>query len=175
MTIVAALIAAVTALIIAFFAYPWQKRKDRELKIHNEKLIAYRKFVSAVTEHHLLLGISSSGNITHETILAVSPQFLAAGYELLLYAPKEVAIECQKYHAAVLDYHFHTLANLGLESYERVRKAHATRVDAAKTAQRVRRSAILAIRADVMEESSAASTEVINAYFVATPIEENLK
>lgn len=33
-----------TGLVIAFVAYPWQKRKDREMKIAEEKRIAYQRF-----------------------------------------------------------------------------------------------------------------------------------
>lgn len=42
------LLASATALIIAFCAYPWQKKRDRELQIELEQRVVYSELVSSV-------------------------------------------------------------------------------------------------------------------------------
>lgn len=46
-TFAASLVASATALVVAFKAYPFQKAKDRELKISEEKRAAYQRFFDA--------------------------------------------------------------------------------------------------------------------------------
>jgi DNA-binding phage protein len=47
-TLAASALASSTALVIAFVAYPWQKRKDRELKLSEERREACRQFIALV-------------------------------------------------------------------------------------------------------------------------------
>jgi hypothetical protein len=49
-TLAAATIGSVTALLIAFVAYPWQKAKDRQLEILKLKTSAYHDYLSALCD-----------------------------------------------------------------------------------------------------------------------------
>ncbi|GGD23378.1 hypothetical protein [Sinisalibacter lacisalsi] len=44
-------IGSIAAILIAFVAYPWQKRKDRELQLQSEERAAYKDFFSVAHSH----------------------------------------------------------------------------------------------------------------------------
>ncbi|WP_171235004.1 hypothetical protein [Ruegeria sp. HKCCA6837] len=47
-TLVAATVGSFTALIVAFWAYPWQKSRDRRVEEHKERRQLYRSFISQI-------------------------------------------------------------------------------------------------------------------------------
>ncbi|WP_421906406.1 hypothetical protein [Mameliella sp.] len=106
-TLAGAVLASATALVIAFGAYLWQKRKDRELKLGEERREAYRRFVKAVWQHrdglvqlgkrfdlaHIEAGVSELGDIRSE----LTQEFLV----LSLSAEEEVLIAAQEIISAL--------------------------------------------------------------------------
>ncbi|MFT5341346.1 MAG: hypothetical protein ACI9BH_000556 [Paracoccaceae bacterium] len=54
------LIAAVTALVIAFAAYPWQKKKDWDNELRREQREAYRDFIEAWLKLEMELNVLGS-------------------------------------------------------------------------------------------------------------------
>ncbi|WP_418095135.1 hypothetical protein [Sulfitobacter sp. SBS6] len=170
-TLAAALVAAGTALLIAFVAYPYQKKKDRKLKEHSEKLAAYQRFVFAVTSHHSLLA-SSLYEEEDRGIIAAYPNVVAASYEVIFYGPPGVISACQKYLETLLEYQNYVLGALGSEKHARASKEHPKGREAFIPSQRARRLAILAIRKDITDETEEAAQVAINAFFTMTPVEE---
>lgn len=154
----APLIAAITALLIAFVAYPWQKSRDRTLKINEEKRAAYQRFLRATTEHQMRL--SASLRHKHDYGIGEStPKAIAMSYELVTYAPKDVIEICQRYVATlyVFEEQVWSLLRGEVESvdYE----------EAYKASRLARRNAVLAIRKDVTGETDAGAEAAIAAFF----------
>jgi hypothetical protein len=166
-----AFIAGVTALLIAFVAYPWQKQKDRKLKEHSEKLAAYQRFVRSLTEHHSLIAnsiyLGEDGGISD-----AYPSVVAASYELIFYAPPDVIAACQQYLEKLLSYQTFALGHLGSERHQISSKDHPTGREAFVPSQMARRAAILTIRKDIANEAEAVSEKAIRAFFTMTPDEE---
>lgn len=170
-TLAAASMASATALLVAFVAYPYQKRKDRKLKEHSEKLAAYQRFVFAITAHQTLLA-SSLYEKRDGGILVEHPRVVAASYEVIFYGPTAVISACQKYLQALLEYQNYVLGQLGSEKHKSASAGHPTGKHAFVPAQKARRDAILAIRKDITDESEMAAIEAVNAFFTMTPTEE---
>ena len=162
----APLIAAITALLIAFVAYPWQKSRDRALKINEEKRAAYQRFLRATTEHQMRL----SASLRHKHDYGIgdsTPKAIAMSYELVTYAPKDVIEICQRYVATLYVFEEQVWALLRGEVAEVDYEA------AYKASRLARRNAVLAIRKDVTGETDAASEAAISAFFGETLTDYN--
>jgi hypothetical protein len=173
-TLAAATVASATALLVAFVAYPYQKKKDRKLKEHSEKLAAYQRFVIAITAHHSLLA-SSLYEEEDAGIVAAYPSVVAASYEVIFYGPPDVISACQKYLQTLLEYQNYVLGKLGSEKHASASKKHPEGRDAFVPSQKARRAAVLAIRKDIAGETDEAALKAINAFFTMTPVEEETK
>ncbi|SFE76217.1 hypothetical protein SAMN04488523_11063 [Sulfitobacter brevis] len=170
-TLAAASIASATALLVAFVAYPYQKKKDRNLKEHSEKLAAYQRFVTSITAHHSLLA-SSLYEGEDAGILDAYPKVVASSYEVIFYGPPYVISACQQYLKSLLEYQNFVLGKLGSKKHASASVGHPEGRDAFKPSQKARRAAILSIRKDITNETEQAAQEAINAFFTMTPVEE---
>ncbi|WP_417606564.1 hypothetical protein [Primorskyibacter flagellatus] len=54
------IIGSITALLVAFVAYPWQKKRDRELKLGEERRSSYRRFIEKCTSARDLIASARS-------------------------------------------------------------------------------------------------------------------
>lgn len=166
--IISASIASLTALVIAFVAYPWQKKKDRDLKIHSEKLAAYQHFIRELTEFHIMTATKNFVKGDTDALTSRYPQAMAASYALIFYAPKDVIVKSQLYVDALFDLFSFSLQRLRKE--EILDDSHLARMEELFDAtSKARRAAVLAIRKDVNDELESASEEAINAFFINTP------
>lgn len=97
-----ATIAAITALIIAFIAYPWQKQKDRDLQILAEKRKLYAEFLNSLAEYEIRSQKMTETFAELQHIHDQSYTCMSCIQKMVLYAPKTV-IELAWAHFCALD------------------------------------------------------------------------
>lgn len=97
-----AIVGGAAALIIAFVAYPWQKSRDRELKIAEEKRSAYREFFSAAEEFNSLYSSSPGGEVD-DAVRKAQSRLGASRAGLALLANPSGLKECGDLYAALLE------------------------------------------------------------------------
>lgn len=155
------LIGMLTALVIAFVAYPWQKNRDRSYALREEKRASYQRFLRAVTEHQLRL--ANSFKHRHDYGIGDSTaKAMAVSYELVVYAPPSVIDTCETYLSALFELEDHVMAVLN-------GTAEPGDYGAVYMPSRVaRRDAVLAIRADIADETFEASERAVAAFFGET-------
>lgn len=83
-TFAAACVASVTAIVIAFIAYPWQRSRDRQLEIQKEKRALYKEVLAELSS----LDNKTWGYEPVKTEYVWKPRAILD--PLLLYAPEEV-------------------------------------------------------------------------------------
>lgn len=88
-TLAAASVGSLTAILIAFVAYPWQRRRDRMLQIQTEKREAYSEFLSDFSKlEPLIWGWDSPQEAFRLTLKS-------SFSKLYLYAPTQVIDACE--------------------------------------------------------------------------------
>ena len=100
-----------TALWIAYYVYPIQKKQDRDLKLQEEKAAVYRAFFDAANDYYEAL---------KEGWRKKSINGFDAGYQklikaqeaLLLYAPADVVGSCKAFSQALFEYRAHVRSEL---------------------------------------------------------------
>ena len=154
----APLIATATALLIAFVAYPWQKTRDRHLKMNEEKRAAYQRFLRALTEHQMRLAAC----IKHRKDFGIGelgPEAIAMSYELVTYAPKSVIEVCQVYVSTlyVLEEQVWSYIRGEVESLDYETVYRPSRI--------ARRNVVHVIRKDIGQEADEEAAEAVAAFF----------
>jgi hypothetical protein len=100
-SLAAALVASVTALVVAFVAYPLQKRHDRHLQLQMEKRKAYQDFFSATSEYFSALFIALYRRDGAAEVLAAGSRHFAEmnrqKVNLAYYARQDVLEQCYRY------------------------------------------------------------------------------
>ena len=102
-TLCAAAIASSTALLVAFGAYPWQKRKDRELQLQAEMRGAFIAFERAVMEAYFTTGKAEFRRKQFE----VRKEFNG----LLLFAEQELINEAENVATELINLHTYMVMN----------------------------------------------------------------
>lgn len=100
-----ALIASGTALAIAFVAYPWQRNRDRQLKLADEKRESYRDFFSRFESFRLAHGTSDNYR-SDNSVRESESQLAAATIKLALVASPDCLKMCSDMRKALRRYHF---------------------------------------------------------------------
>lgn len=171
-----AAIAASTALLIAFVAYPWQKRKDRELQKESERREVYRLFWEATNEHftnvhRALTRKDLTGlNVSHSHVVAKS-----AG--IVIYASSTKSNNsleaCRRFYQRLLEYETQVKAACGDEFSKKYVERHKERYpkDLYSQLKQERKKALISIRRDLGESEDTAK-KAADTYFVLTPREE---
>lgn len=98
-------IAATVALIVAFVAYPWQKNKDRDLKIEEEKRKVVGELIQALETHFSAL--SGAGAVAVDKVPSFSAEIvnLRTGSALVqAYDCKNVLNDLIAYEASAKNY-----------------------------------------------------------------------
>jgi len=169
---VAALIASATAIIIAFFAYAWQKRKDRAHLLAQEKREAYRRFLEESTSYFgrvaLATKVEDSSTLQEHYLRVV-----AVSADLIIYAPVEVIEKCQKYAEKLFEYSDRLGRARKLPGYDADGEADHSSIY--PDVKRLRREAFLSIRQDLTGASRRISEKAVDAFFVKTKGVENSK
>ena len=165
----AAAVTALTALAIAFIAYPWQKRKDRQQQVLSEKRETYRRFIQEANSFfgRAALGSKlSAPDMLQEHYLRV----IAQSSDLIVYAPKEVIEACQKYTQVLFEYTESIGNERSYPGYSSSPKRTSKQIY--PQVKLLRRAAMLSIRRDLDESTTGSPDEAINAFFVLTPSEK---
>jgi hypothetical protein len=97
LTLIASIIAALTALIIAFTAYPWQRKLDRDSEVRKERRQLYSSVVEVFDSY--AEDIERIGRATDENKRAWANVF----HKVLIYAPAEVAKAIFEYTASEVE------------------------------------------------------------------------
>lgn len=171
-----AALASVTALTIAFVAYPIQKWLDRRLQKEQERRGIYRDFWEATNRHfsmvHHVLVAKDTDGLTESHVDLVAK---AAG--IVLYArvkKRQNTLEaCRSYYQRLLEYETYAKANCGHEPSKRFIKKNADRYSGNpyEKVKVERRKALLALRRD-LGDSARKADQAATSYFVYTPREE---
>lgn len=94
----AASVTSLTALLIAFAAYPWQKRKDRELIVGTEARTLVKDFIEVLQA--AFFEISETNEMTHETHIKINKTL----HCLHLYIEEEDILLARDYLSEHLDW-----------------------------------------------------------------------
>jgi hypothetical protein len=173
-TLVAATVGSLTALTIAFLAYPWQKAKDRHQLLKSEKREAYRRFSEEANGYfaRCALGIKiEEGPELQEHYIRV----VAVSSDLIVYAPKEVIEACQKYSQRLFEFSDFMGSVRKLPGYEVQDFTQEDKLKLYSEVKRARRRAMVSIRIDLNENDEAEANEAVNAFFVLTSDDEVIK
>ncbi|SMO58728.1 hypothetical protein SAMN06265173_106154 [Thalassovita litoralis] len=157
LTVLAAIIASVTALYVAKRVYPEQKRIDHANDMLKEKREAYRKFLggmNAVFTAIVQTDFEKAKLNTHE--------LHALGSDFLCFASPEVAASARHYLDCMQDYR-----------QKRFKKVNGSLVSwkdegvqqAKKATERARANTISAIRSDLLGFENSGNDQAVSAFF----------
>ena len=170
-TLAAASIGSCSALLIAFVAYPWQKRKDRQQQLLHEKRDAYRRFSEEANGYFARIALGAKIHDLgqqQEHYLRV----VAVSSDLIIYAPKEVIESCQRYSQTLFEFSDVVGFDRGLVGYTK-KKSILDRKSLYKEVKQMRRAAMIAIRKDLADKKNGEATDAVSAYFVLTPMNDH--
>ena len=159
-----AILASLTALIVAVFAYKWQKELDRKQQQKSEKREAYRLFAQEVNSYfaRCALGRKMPENaLYNEHYLRV----ISAASALIMYAPKTVIESCQRYSMSVFEFSDFMGGQLNKVGYE---KRNLDRKALYEKTKKLRKEAMIALRTDLEDDSLGDAKEAMDAFFVLT-------
>lgn len=99
-----AVVGGAVALTIAFVLYPWQKERDRELKVDEERRVSLRNYIRAAEDYYTELSRLARAN------LYVQPQKVfdnlnSAKAEASLFSSGPVLLACRDLQQALIAYH----------------------------------------------------------------------
>lgn len=142
-----AIIASGTALWIAYYVYPVQKKQDRALKLQEEKAAVYRTFFDAANDYYEFLKDGWRRRNT-DGFDAGYQKLLKAQEALLLYAPANVVGVCKAFTQALFEYRSHVRAELN--NVRPVKQMKSTsRGNAYHLAEEARDNALVKVRVDL--------------------------
>ena len=163
--VVAALIASSTAVLFAFFAYAWQKRKDRAHQLAQEKREAYRRFLEESTSFFTRVALATKvedSSTLQEHYLRV----VAVSADLIIYAPTEVIGSCQKYAEKLFEYSERLGRARRLPGYDT--EGEMDHRSIYPEVKRLRKQAFLSIRRDLTGVNQRKSEKAVDAFFIKT-------
>lgn len=148
LTFMTAALASGTALWIAYGVYPIQKKKDRELKLQEEKAAVYRAFFDAVTAYYEAVSWGlRQGSLGH--LGAEYETLLKAQTALMLYAPGNVVSESKACTAAMFEYWAQVRIEQGNPPPPSQKLKSSSRGNAYYRARDARDEALVAVRVDL--------------------------
>ncbi|WP_372572720.1 hypothetical protein [Ruegeria jejuensis] len=168
-TFAAACLASMTALAIAFGAYPWQKSADRKQQLLHERREGYRRFLeeaNSLLARVVVRQPSPSDKEEFEHYLRV----VAVSSNLTLYAPKDVIEACQKYSQELFAY-MRTVDQLK-DKYSKNWWSKPESIEATNRVRALRRKATISIRRDLEETGGGEIEAAVDAFFILTPVVE---
>lgn len=140
-------LASGTALWIAYYVYPIQKKKDRELKLQEEKATVYRAFFDAANNYYE--GLKKGWREDNlEGFDASYPDLVKAQEALMLYAPGKAIEDCKAYTSALFEYRAHVRLEKGEVKLPPKMKA-TSRGHAYHLAEGARSNALVRVRVDL--------------------------
>lgn len=147
LVLITAAMASGTALWIAYYVYPFQKRKDRELKLQEEKAAVYRSFFDAANNYYE--GLKKGWREKNlDGFDASYPDLVKAQEALMLYAPDKIILDCKAYTNALYEYRTHVRVDEGLQSLP-VGLDSSSRGRAYYLAEERRNNALVSVRVDL--------------------------
>lgn len=151
-TLAAALVASLTALAIAFLAYPYQKKLDRDLQLKLETRRVYEGFFSAANAY---LSALMSAHYRRDPKAPVLQSFDAIYLDLLrhqegmaFYGSKAVVEQCFRYADCLHIYRSHIRKELDLGGLSREARQVESINQAFLFCQEARRLALAKARSD---------------------------
>ncbi|MFV0408689.1 MAG: hypothetical protein ACK5LJ_03020, partial [Paracoccus sp. (in: a-proteobacteria)] len=145
--LVSVIITSGTALWIAYNVYPIQKKRDRELKLQEEKAAVYRDFLTAANDYYEGLKKSFRDKVV-DALDAEYQALLKAQAALTLYAPPKVVAECKSCTAAFFEYRHHLRVERGIGALKQDLTAK-NRGHAYHLAETTRNKALVTMRTDI--------------------------
>lgn len=142
-----AVIAAGTALWIAYYVYPIQKKQDRDLKLQEEKAAVYRTFFDAANDYYEALKDGWRKRDTDGFDAGYQTLIKAQG-ALLLYAPATVVAVSKMYSQSLFEYRAHVRVELDSARLPPEMQSN-NRGHAYHLAEKARANALTAVRVDL--------------------------
>ncbi len=171
-----AIIASVTALLIAFVAYPIQKNRDRKLQKEQERRSIYRDFWEATNRHFSMVHVASIKKEIDE-LSESHMDLVSKASGIVLYAEADednnVLELCRKYYQILLEYETDVKAKCGHQKSKSFVDANPDRYtgNIFEKVKIERRKALLALRKD-LGDSQRKADFAADSYFIYTPREE---
>ncbi len=159
LTFGAAVTASLTALIVAFVAYPWQKERDHKFELVREQRNACRDYLAAM--NRLFTAI-----VSQDLEVASREQMFLhqAASDFVCFSSMEAAVASRNYIDAVQNYRHLTFHRAALKR-DNFEEWKSQREDARNSCMAARSAMLVQMRADLLGEDLTLSTEIMKAHF----------
>ncbi|WP_170589399.1 hypothetical protein [Ruegeria arenilitoris] len=159
LTLAAAASASITALVVAFFAYPWQRQRDHEFELRREQRTSYREFLGVMNRLFTAIIRQDDEEASREQM-----HLHQVASEFLCFSSKESAVAARDYINAVQKYRKATFQKSKLKQND-ADTWRKERRQAREDCVIARRKMLCKMRADLTGEDASFSEGIMRAHF----------